>query len=111
MNTLLLTPAELAAAENGRVRLAADRRVAHVRTVHRAAVGDALRVGVLGGRLGTAVVARLDDAGLELDPPPALPLVLVHHSASARPTRILRSIVRLPSKRTARFSAKAPDFP
>ncbi|MCC6767346.1 MAG: 16S rRNA (uracil(1498)-N(3))-methyltransferase [Deltaproteobacteria bacterium] len=83
MNTLLLAPGELAAARDGIVRLAADRRVAHVQAVHRAAVGTVLRVGVLGGRLGAATVARLDDAGLELavtldrDPPPPLPLALV----------------------------------
>ena len=112
MNTLLLTPAELAAAENGRVRLADDRRVAHVRTVHRAAVGDALRVGVLGGRLGTAVVARLDDAGLELDvtlerdPPPAVPLVLV--LALPRPKamrRVLQTVATLGIKRLCLVAA------
>ena len=94
------------------MRLAADRRVAHVRTVHRAAVGDALRVGVLGGRLGTAVVARLDDAGLELDvtlerdPPPALPLVLV--LALPRPKamrRVLQTVATLGIKRLCLVAA------
>lgn len=83
MNTLLLTADELASGADGVVRLADARRVAHVRDVHRAAVGDALRVGVVGGKLGTATVLRLADDALELhvrlerDPPPPVPLALV----------------------------------
>jgi RsmE family RNA methyltransferase len=88
------------------VRLAADRRVDHVRAVHRAVAGDALRVGVLGGRMGTGVVVRLDDDGLELDvtldrdPPAALPLVLV--LALPRPKvmrRVLQTVAALGVKR------------
>ena len=105
MNTLLLEPAELAVG-GGRARLTNDRRVEHVRTVHRAAVGDALRVGVLGGALGTGRVVRLDDGGLELDvvldrdPPAALPLVLI--LALPRPKvlrRVLQTVVALGVKR------------
>jgi RsmE family RNA methyltransferase len=105
MNTLLLAPEELAGAR-GRVRLAADRRVAHVRSVHRAAVGDTLAIGVLGGRMGTGVIVRLDGDGLELDvtldrdPPVALPLVLV--LALPRPKvmrRVLQGVATLGVKR------------
>jgi len=111
MNTLLLTPDELQGA-SGRVRLAADRRVAHVRTVHRAAVGDALDVGVLGGRMGGAVITRLDGDGLELDvaldrdPPAPLPLVLV--LALPRPKvlrRVLQAVTALGVKRLALLAA------
>jgi 16S rRNA (uracil1498-N3)-methyltransferase len=112
MNTLLLTPAELAAGQDGRVHLAADRRVAHVRTVHRAAIGDTLRVGVVGGRLGTGTVTRLDAQQLELeltldhDPPPALPLVLV--LALPRPKvvrRVLQAVATLGIKRLCLITA------
>ncbi|MCC6847217.1 MAG: 16S rRNA (uracil(1498)-N(3))-methyltransferase [Deltaproteobacteria bacterium] len=112
MNTLLLTPCELAAARGGVVRLAVDRRVAHVRAVHRAAVGTVLRVGVVGGRLGTATVARLDDAGLALvvtlerDPPPPLPLALV--LALPRPKvvrRVLQTVATLGVKRLCLVAA------
>jgi RsmE family RNA methyltransferase len=112
VNTLLLTPAELASARAGRVRLGADRRVAHVRTVHRATVGDVLRVGVVGGRLGTGVVACLDGDGLELDvtldrdPPPPLPLVLV--LALPRPKvvrRVLQTVATLGVKRLCLVAA------
>jgi RsmE family RNA methyltransferase len=111
VNTLLLTPAELAG-DSGRVRLGADRRVEHVRTVHRAAVGDALAVGVLGGRLGRAVVTRLDESELELDvtldrdPPAPLPLVLV--LALPRPKvmrRVLQSLSALGVKRLVLLNA------
>ncbi|MEO6026000.1 MAG: 16S rRNA (uracil(1498)-N(3))-methyltransferase [Candidatus Binatia bacterium] len=107
MNTVLLEPAEIAAADGGRVRLANDRRVEHVRNVHRAKVGDSLRVGALGGRLGSATVVSLDDGGLELDvvvfdrdPPLPLPLVLI--LALPRPKvmrRVLQTVAALGVKR------------
>jgi len=106
VNTLLLTPEELGSPQGGRVRLADDRRVAHVRTVHRAVRGDQLRIGVLGGRLGTAVVAAIADDALELDvtldrePPPPVPLVLV--LALPRPKvmrRVLQTVATLGVKR------------
>lgn len=112
MNTLLLTPEEFAGARDGRVRLADDRRVAHVGTVHRATVGDVLQVGVLGGRLGTARVIALDDRALEIelaldrDPPPPLPLVLV--LALPRPKvvrRVLQAVTTLGVKRLALIAA------
>ncbi len=112
MNTLLLEPDELAAARAGTVRLTDDRRVAHVRAVHRAGVGDTLRVGVLGGRLGTATVARLDAGGLALrvvldrDPPPPVPLTLV--LALPRPKvvrRVLQAIATLGVKRVCLVAA------
>jgi 16S rRNA (uracil1498-N3)-methyltransferase len=112
VNTLLLTPEEAAGARDGRVRLADDRRVAHVRTVHRAAVGDVLQAGALGGLLGTARVLALDDDGLEIEiafhrePPPPLPLVLV--LALPRPKvvrRVLQAVTTLGVKRLALIAA------
>ncbi len=112
MNTLLLTPEEAAGARDGRVRLADDRRVAHVRTVHRAAAGAVVNAGVLGGRLGTARVVTLDEGGLELDltldrePPPPVPLVLV--LALPRPKvvrRVLQAVTTLGVKRLALVAA------
>jgi RsmE family RNA methyltransferase len=106
VNTLLLAPQEIDAPHGGRVRLADDRRVAHVRTVHRAALGDRLRVGVLGGRLGSGVVVALTETALELDvvldrdPPPPVPLVLV--LALPRPKvmrRVLQTVATLGVKR------------
>jgi len=81
MNLILLFPEDFLDADH--VRLA-GRRLDHVTHVHRAAAGDALVVGVAGGRMGKGEVLRLDaDALLEMrvildrDPPPPLPLTLV----------------------------------
>ncbi len=65
-----------------RVRLV-GRRLAHAREVHRATLGDSLRVGRLNGKMGRGVVTRLDGEALELDllldqePPPKLSLTLI----------------------------------
>ena len=80
MNLILLFPDDFL--DDQRVRLTGRRRE-HVMHVHRAAVGDALIVGVAGGRIGTGEVTRLDDDALEMTvtaeeaPPPPLPLTLV----------------------------------
>lgn len=94
MNCILLEDDDFVGA-GGRVRLT-GRRAWHVREVHRAAPGRELRVGRLGGRLGTGRVLRVDDAGVELEvvldrePPPRLPLTLV--LALPRP-RVLRRVL------------------
>lgn len=54
-----------------------------MREIHRAETGDTLKVGLLGGFMGSGRVTRLDSQCLELDltldqpPPPKLPLTLV----------------------------------
>jgi len=75
MNLILLEDVDFIA--DDRVRLA-GRRLAHVRAVHRARLGDRLRVGRVGGPLGEGTITRLDDDALELDvtldrpaPPPS----------------------------------------
>jgi RsmE family RNA methyltransferase len=75
MNLLLLRPEELA--PDGTARLT-GRRLLHAREVLRAAAGDTLRVGMLGGQRGTGEVLALSDSELVLranlsDPPPARP--------------------------------------
>ena len=72
---------EPAAAEEGdfvaadRVRLR-DRRLTHMRDVHRVEVNESLRVGRLGGQMGNGRLLRLDATEAELQvsfdqPPPA----------------------------------------
>jgi RsmE family RNA methyltransferase len=73
MNLLLLLPEELR--PDGIAELT-GRRLVHAREVLRAGEGDALRVGVVGGRIGTGQILRLDDRALVLrfeareEPPP-----------------------------------------
>jgi RsmE family RNA methyltransferase len=77
---MLLFPADFL--DDQRVRLTGRRRE-HVMHVHRAAVGDALIVGVAGGCIGSGEVTRLDEDALEMtvsvqeDPPPPIALTLV----------------------------------
>lgn len=66
MNLLLLEPADFTS--DGGIRLT-GRRLAHVRGVLAPEAGSPLRVGLLGGRIGTARVAALTANELVLDPP------------------------------------------
>ena len=102
MNLILLFEDDFAADDI--VRLT-GRRLEHVMNVHRVKVGDELTVGVSGGRIGSGVVTRLDDAlemrvALKDDPPPPLPLTLV--LALPRPkvlNRVIASATSLGVKR------------
>ena len=94
-----------------RVRLT-GRRLAHVRSVHRAAVGDTLRVGQLGGGLGRGAVVSLDGQALVLDvvldraPPPAAALTLL--LALPRPKalrRVLQCVAAMGIKRVVLLNA------
>lgn len=80
MNLILLFPEDFV--DDQRVVLT-GRRLEHVTNVHRAAIGEALIVGVAGGRIGRGEITRLEKDALEMrvtltsDPPPPLPLTLV----------------------------------
>ncbi|AIR88415.1 16S rRNA (uracil(1498)-N(3))-methyltransferase [Pseudomonas cremoricolorata] len=80
MNLLLLEEADFVA--HDRVVLS-DRRLTHMQEIHRAEVGDNLRVGCIGGLMGSATVLRLQAGEAELQvrfehaPPAKLPLTLV----------------------------------
>ncbi|CAI8907771.1 16S rRNA (uracil(1498)-N(3))-methyltransferase [Pseudomonas chlororaphis] len=94
MNLLLLEEADFIAADRVILR---DRRLTHMQEVHRAAVGDSLRVGRIGGLMGSAKLLRLEPGEAELQvnldqPPPAkLPLSLV--LALPRP-KMLRRVLQ-----------------
>ena len=80
MNIVFLEPGDFVDEE--RVRLL-DRRLGHVRNVHRVSAGDELRVGVIGGRVGRGTVEQIDENFLEMticldaDPPAPLPVRLI----------------------------------
>jgi RsmE family RNA methyltransferase len=94
MNLILLEPSELGA--DGTARLA-GRRAAHVHEVLRARAGARLRVGVLGGRMGSAEVLEAAPGALVLavtldrDPPEPSPVSLL--VAVPRP-KILRRVLQ-----------------
>lgn len=80
VNLILVEAEDFVASD--RVRLE-GRRLEHVRQVCRAKVGESLRVGELGGKVGSGRVLRLDDKAIELEvrldraPPAPLPVTLV----------------------------------
>lgn len=93
MNLILLFHDDLLTHERARIT---GRRLRHVLEVHRARVGDELAVGLLGGRIGTGRVTRLDERALEMDisldrdPPAGLPITVI--LALPRP-KVLRRVL------------------
>lgn len=93
MNLILLFEDDFIAP--GIVRLS-DRRYSHIHAVHKPAVGEELKVGLLNGLTGSARVLKLDDQSIELEtrleqqPPPALPLTLI--MALPRPKMLKRTL-------------------
>ena len=104
MNLLLLEDADFTADDRAILR---DRRLAHLHEVHRAQVGDSLRVGRLGGLMGEARLLRLDASEAELavtldQPPPAkLPLTLL--LAVPRPKMLKRTLQTISAMGVARL--------
>ena len=80
MNLLLLEDGDFIAADRA---LLQGRRLKHLQEVHRATVGDSLRVGRLGGLMGQGQLLRLDSDAAELQisleqsAPAKLPLTLL----------------------------------
>jgi RsmE family RNA methyltransferase len=80
VNLLLLEEADFIAADRVILR---DRRLTHMQEVHRCEVGDSMRVGRIGGLMGSAQVLRLEageaelQVSLDLPAPAKLPLTLV----------------------------------
>lgn len=74
-----------------------DQRLQHLLLVHRASVGDSVRVGEMGGLMGAGRITSLDGARatitfhLDSPPPPKLPVLLL--VALPRP-KMLRRILR-----------------
>lgn len=103
MNLILLHEDDFIAGQ--RVRLG-GRRLQHILTVHRAEVGEKLRVGKLGGNIGSGLITRIETDSVELEvdlllaPPPALPVILL--LALPRPKmlkRVLQSVTSLGVKK------------
>jgi RsmE family RNA methyltransferase len=94
VNLLLLEDGDFIAAD--RVLLS-GRRLKHLQEVHRAAVGDSLRVGRLNGLMGSAKLLRLDaeqaELSVQLDQPPPEKLPITLLLALPRP-KMLRRVLQ-----------------
>jgi len=93
MNLLLLTAEDILDDKTARV---SGYRAEHLCTIHKAQVGDSVRVGVIEGKLGSAEILAIDGKNVDLrfvcdePPPPAIPLTLV--LALPRPQMLKRSL-------------------
>lgn len=80
MNLLLLDEPDFVSADRVLLR---GRRLQHMREIHQANPGDSLRVGLLGGLMGTGRILSLTEQQAELEvnldrpPPPKIPLTLL----------------------------------
>jgi 16S rRNA (uracil1498-N3)-methyltransferase len=104
MNLIVLFEPDFVGGTN-RVRLRGRRRQ-HVVDIHRAQVGDELRVGLINDRLGTGVLTAITPEAVEMDvtlnhaPPPALPVTLL--LALPRPKtlkKVLQAVTAMGVKR------------
>lgn len=81
MNLILLTQDDLISP--GRALIRDSRRLAHIREVHGANVGETYKVGILNGKIGNGTLLHISSTELEFEldltqaPPAALPLKLV----------------------------------
>lgn len=114
MNLILLRRDELTAAGAGVHRaVLSDRRLAHLREVLRAAVGDSVCVGVEGGAVGRATITALSERAAELElsldaPPPAALDVVLALALPRPPTlrKVLQQATALGVKRFVLFRAE-----
>ncbi|MGZ7079259.1 MAG: 16S rRNA (uracil(1498)-N(3))-methyltransferase, partial [Thermoanaerobaculia bacterium] len=90
MNLVLFSTDEL----SGDVVRLTGRRAGHIRTVHRAAVGDELTIGVINGRIGRGTVLSLDplEMRVALDREPPAPVAVTLVLALPRPKVMNRVI-------------------
>ncbi len=94
MNLLLLDEPDFVSADRVLLR---GRRLQHMREIHQANPGDSLRVGLIGGLMGSGRILSLTAQQAELEvsldqpPPPKLPLTLL--LAMPRP-KMLRRILQ-----------------
>lgn len=96
MNLILIQPGELPEDTTSGLVTLTGRRAAHIRDVHRAAVGAELVVGRVGGAIGRGRVVAIEGDAVTLEiklthpPPPKLPLTLL--LALPRPRVLKRAL-------------------
>jgi 16S rRNA (uracil1498-N3)-methyltransferase len=109
VNLILVEESDFCGPELVRVR---DRRFTHVRDIHRAGEGDSLRVGLVGGKIGSGLITSLSDSEFEmqvtLDQEPPEPLPLKLFMALPRPkflSRVLQTATSLGVKEVYLFNS------
>lgn len=109
MNIVLLEPAEI----SGTRATLGGRRAKHIATVHRATEGRQLRVGVIGGNVGTGTVVSVSpervDLEVELTGPPPPPVECTLALALPRPRvlhRVLGAAATFGIKRICLFGSR-----
>ncbi len=109
MNTILLENTDFIAPGIARI---AERRLEHMRNVLKSTPGSFCKVGLLGDRLGTAKVLRIDGDCAELqvmlDTPPPPPLEIILAAALPRPQtyrKILHSAISMGVKQLVFFGS------
>jgi RsmE family RNA methyltransferase len=112
VNLILLFREDFVSQSRDRVLLQ-GRRLQHVTNIHRASIGDELRVGVLGGHIGQGRITALESdrfemqVRLEREPPVPLPATLI--LALPRPLmlkRVLHTATSMGVKRIALIGAR-----
>lgn len=104
MNLLLLEDSDFVSPQRARLQ---GRRLRHLNEVHRAQVGDRLRVGQLNGLIGQGTLLSLDQQQAELEveftqaPPAKLPLTLI--LALPRPKMLKRTLQNISSMGVGRL--------
>lgn len=99
MNVILIEPEEAASSHDGLLVLG-GRRAEHLHAVHRARVGDSVKIGVVGGGLGVATVESVEPTRATLrlgvcdrSPPEALNLTVC--VALPRPPTVQKVLTQL----------------
>jgi 16S rRNA (uracil1498-N3)-methyltransferase len=113
MNLILVDENDLIG--GGPARLS-DRRFTHIRDIHRAKLGDELRVGRINGQMGTGIITFLTETHVDLeltltDEPPA-PLRLKLFLALPRPkflAKVLQTATSLGVKEIVLFNSYRVD--
>jgi len=94
MNCILLSASAI---DGSRAHISDSVQISHIRQVLKADIGDTLKIGMLGGKLGIAIIASIHDDAVQLsdviltdEPPPKLDVTVV--LALPRP-KVLRRLI------------------
>ena len=97
MNLILFSNSDFI--DENTIRIADTRRLNHITQIHRAAIGDHLKIGLLNGKIGTGEIIKTSVSDIHITislthtPPTALPITLI--LALPRPKMLKRTLQTL----------------